>query len=135
MIGGETVGLHLNSGVPVVQIVGAWSDSTERLLSETVSRLISAGHLEIIVNLAAAVGIPGPERSWLDGLSILAASLRSRCGRLDVVGTVEQIKDGLKRQAHSCWSWATSEEEAVYRVKGLPTSTRSAVSIVNARLR
>jgi hypothetical protein len=134
MVGGEKLAMHLNSGVPVVQIVGMWSEATERLLQNTVSRLMAAGHYDIIVNLASATGLAGMERSWLDGLGSLASALRSRCGRLDVVASVEQIRVGLMRQAQSCWRWASSEEEAVCRVKGLANGVFAPVSIVNARL-
>lgn len=134
MVGGEGLAMHLNSGVPVVQIVGMWSEATERLLQSTVAGLMAAGHYDIIVNLANASGLAGVERSWLDGLGGLASALRSRCGRLDVVASVEQIGEGLMRQAHSCWRWATSEEEAVCRVKGLANGVCTPVSIVRARL-
>jgi|SRR5580700_3859044 hypothetical protein len=134
MVGSETLAMHLNSGIPVVQIVGMWSDATERLLQTTVTRLMAAGHYDIIVNLANATGLAGMERSWLDGLGGLASALRSRCGRLDVVASVDQIREGLMRQAHSCWRWATSEEEAVCRVKGLANGVCAPFSIVKARL-
>lgn len=134
MVGGETLAMHLNSGIPVLQILGMWSEKSERLLHETVRRLMIAGHYDIIVNLASVTGIPGPERAWLDGLSGLASDLRTRCGRLDVVASVDQIREGLLRQAHTCWRWATSEEEAVCRVKGLPNGVCASFSIVNARL-
>jgi len=134
MVGGENLVMHLNSGIPVVQIVGMWTDATEHLLKKTVSRLMAAGHYDIIVNLASATGLAGMERSWLDGLGGMAASLRSRCGRLDVVANVELIREGLIRQAQSCWRWATSEEEAVCRVKGLSNGVCAPVSIIKARL-
>ena len=128
MVGGDKLAMHLNSGVPVVQIVGMWSEATERLLQNTVSRLMAAGHYDIIVNFANATGLAGMERSWLDGLGSLSSALRSRCGRLDVVATVEQIREGLMRQAHSCWRWASSEEEAVCRVKGVMNGVCAPVS-------
>jgi len=134
MVGSENLAMHLNSGVPVVHIVGMWSDATERLLQNTVTRLMAAGHYDIIINLASATGLAGMDLGWLDGLGGLASALRSRCGQLDVVASVEQIRAGLMRQAHSCWRWATSEEEAVCRVKGLTNGVFAPVSIVKARL-
>lgn len=134
MVGGETLAMHLNSGIPVVQIAGIWNDATERLLQETIFRLMGAGHYDIIVNLANVTGIPGVERGWIEGLTGMASALRARCGRLDVVGSVEQIREGLLRQAQSCWRWASSEEEAVCRVKGLPNGACGAISILSARL-
>ncbi len=134
MVGGENLVMHLNSGIPVLQIVGMWSDATERLLHSTVTRLMAAGHYDIIVNLANVTGLAGVERSVIDGLCGMASAVRSRCGRLDVVGSVEQVREGLMRQAQSCWKWATSEEEAVCRVKGLINGVCSPVSIINARL-
>jgi hypothetical protein len=44
------------------------------------------------------------------------------------------VREGLMRQAQSCWRWATSEEEAVCRVKGLINGVCSPVSIIKARL-
>ena len=35
MTGGESLAMHLNSGIPVVQLVGNWNEATERLLDET----------------------------------------------------------------------------------------------------
>jgi hypothetical protein len=134
MVVGESLAMHLNSGVPVLQIVGMWSEATERLLHSTVKRLMAAGHYDIIVNLANITSYAGIERNLIDGLGGLASTLRSRCGRLDVVASVEQIREGLVRQAHSCWRWATTEEEAVCRVKGLTNGVCGPVSIVKARL-
>ncbi|HLK55804.1 MAG TPA: hypothetical protein VKU00_04545 [Chthonomonadaceae bacterium] len=125
--------LHLHSGIPVVDIEGVWSEKTEGALGETVRSLLRAGHFDIIVNLSHSVGIPLPERRWLESLEQLATSLRARCGRLDVVGTVDQVRECLRRQARTGLRWATSEEEAVCRIKGIPLATRG--PIVSARLK
>lgn len=125
--------LHLHSGIPVVDIEGVWNENTEGILTETVRYLLLAGHFEIIVNLSQSTGVPLPERRWLEGLERMATSLRAHSGWLDVVGTVDQVRECLRRQARTCLRWATSEEEAVCRIKGIPLAARG--SIVAARLK
>jgi hypothetical protein len=115
-----------------VNIIGRWNEATDRVLKDTVAKLRGAGHYEIIVNLASATGLPVPERRWLEGMESLATSIRARCGRLDIVGTVEQVHEILRRQAQSCLRWATSEEEAVCQLKGIPRATHS--EVVTAQL-
>lgn len=127
MTGQNGLALHLNSGIPVVNIVGKWNEATDHVLKDTVARLMGAGHYEIIVNLASATGLPVPERRWLEGLESLATSICARCGRLDIVGTVEQVRAILLRQAQTCLRWATSEEEAVCQLKGIPRATQGVV--------
>src|SRR5260221_19621 len=115
--------LHLHSGIPVVDLEGEWDDTTDGLLAETVKNLTSAGHYEIIVNVTRASRLQLLERGWLDGLERLAASIRAHCGHLDVVGTVEQIEARFRRQAQSLARWATSEEQAICRITGVPVTT------------
>jgi len=125
--------LHLHSGIPVVEIEGIWNETTEGILTDTVRRLLLAGHFDIIVNLSHSTGVPLPERRWLDGLERMAASLRARSGWLDVVGTVEQVRECLRRQARTCLRWATSEEEAVCRIKGIPLAARGPIVIAHLK--
>jgi hypothetical protein len=112
--------LHLYSGVPVVNLEGGWNEGTDTLLTDVVTRLVGSGHTEIIVNLTRATGLSSTETNWLDGLERLAAIVRARRGRLDIVGTLNLLDAGLRRQARSLLGWATSEEEALCRIKGLP---------------
>jgi|GEM_PF-2316157 len=132
--------LHLNSGVPVVRVAGTWTDTTRLGLQEVVSRLMRAGHLEVIVSLVQMRGVPVADRNWMDSLCSLAASLKSRCGRLDVVGTAEQVKVGIRAEQNSfCCScssikWATTEEEAVCHVKGVPNGAFTPLTSLRARL-
>lgn len=112
--------LYLYSGIPIVNLQGEWNAATERVLAETVSALAQAGHFEIVVDLTHATRLPLPERHWLERLEQLAASVHAHCGRLDIVGTVEQMEACLRRQAQSLLRWATSEEEAICRIKGIP---------------
>ena len=112
--------LYLYSGIPIVNLQGEWTMTTERVLTETISALARAGHFDIVVDLTHTTHLPLPERSWLERLEQLAASVQARCGRLDIVGTVEQMEACLRRQAKSLLRWATSEEEAICRIKGIP---------------
>ncbi len=129
----EQIAVYLNSGVVVVHIVGGWSDAVLRSLQATVSSLMAAGHFDIVLNMAAVTGFPGPEASWLDGFAALGTSLRRRCGTLDVVGTVDQIKNAMQRGAAGCWRWAFSEQEAICRVKGLPNAGFGLSSLARVR--
>lgn len=112
--------LHLYSGVPVVNLEGTWDESTDSLLTDVITRLVGSGHIEIIVNLTRTTGLSLTETNWLDGLERIAALVRARRGRLDVVGTLNLMDASLRRQARSLLGWATSEEEALCRIKGIP---------------
>ncbi len=63
------------------------------------------------------------DRSRLEALERLAASVRAHCGHLDVVAQGEQIEAYLRRKAQSLMRWATSEEQAICRIKGIPMMT------------
>jgi hypothetical protein len=112
--------LYLYSGIPVVSLEGEWDEAKDTLLTETVNRLARAGHNEIIVNFSRATRLPASERGWMERLEGLAASLHAHYGRLDIVGTVEQVEACLRRQVRSLLRWATSEEEALSHIKGVP---------------
>lgn len=112
--------LHLHSDIPVVKVEGEWDEATGQTISDIVADLISTGHFEIIVNLTGMTRPIPMEARWLETLERMAANIRARCGRLDVVGTVDQIRQYVRKQAQSRLFWATSEEEAVGRIKGLP---------------
>lgn len=118
------MGLYLLSGIPVVQLHGDWDEATERHLAETVTRLMQTGHLEIIVNLSQMQRLPLTERRWLEGLERIAATLRGRRGWLDMVGTFEQVEAGLRLQALHLLRWATSEEQALSHIFGIPHVVR-----------
>ena len=112
--------LHLHSGIPVVELLGDWCDATDCYLAETVARLVGSGHLEIVINLARAGRLPYPERGWIDGLERLASSVQRRHGQLDVVGGERLAGTGLGDSSRSFLRWATTETEAVCRIKGVP---------------
>ncbi len=112
--------LHLHSGIPVVELLGDWSDETDGYLAETVARLVSSGHLEIVINLARAGRLPFPERAWIDGLERLASAVQGRHGRLDIVGGERLAIAGVGESSRSFLRWATTETEAVCRIKGVP---------------
>jgi hypothetical protein len=119
--------LHLHSDIPVVEVEGEWDEATGQTVSDIVTRLIRTGHFEIIVNLTRmTLSIP-MEASWQEVLERIAANIRTHCGRLDVVGTVDQIRRYVRKQARSRLFWATSEEEAVGRIKGLTVCRRGPI--------
>lgn len=119
--------LLLHSGIPVVRLEGEWDDRLGAQLVETVRRLTRAGHYEIIINLTGAKQLPFLEGKWLEKLERLAASIRAHCGHLDVVASVEQVEAYLRRQVKSLARWATSEEQAICRIKGIPVMTGGSV--------
>ena len=112
--------LHLHSGIPVVELLGDWSDETDGYLAETVARLVGSGHLEIVINLARAGRLPYPERAWLDNLERLASVVQGRHGRLGIVGGERLAWAGIGGSAHSFLRWANTETEAVCHLKGVP---------------
>jgi len=112
--------LHLHGDIPVVEVEGEWDAVTGQNVADLVFRLAHAGHLEIIVNLTRMTRSLQWDSAWAEALEQMAASIRKHCGRLDVVGTVEQIQYYVRKQAKSRLFWATSEEEAVGHLKGLP---------------
>jgi hypothetical protein len=117
----SALSLHLHSGIPVVALLGDWNEQTDTHLADTVTRLLGCGHLEIVVNLAQAQRLPHPERGWLDGLERLASAVRTRHGRLDVVGGERLERAGIgSPSSRSFLHWATTEVEAICHIKGVP---------------
>ncbi len=116
--------LHLNSGIPVVYLEGEWDETIGRSLTELVSRLTRAGHYEIVVNLSGMKYLSFNESRWCETLVHLT-SLCTRTVKLEVVATRELIENFLKRKIASRLQWATSEDEAISQLKGLPIFCRS----------
>lgn len=114
------VGIRMRSGVPVVELRGAWAHQTADRIGETIRLLASAGHLEIVLNVQRAAV---HSTCVLDPLWSAARWIRSRHGHMEIVATVEQadrlfraIEEGLARIS-------TSEERAISRIKGMPIRT------------
>jgi hypothetical protein len=120
-------GLYLHSSIPVVEVVGEWDERTGSSVSELVLRLAHAGHLEIIVNLTRMTRSLQFDCNCLEALDRIAATIRSHCGRLDVVGTMDQIQQYIRKQAQSKLYWATSEEEAVGHIQGIPACRKGPI--------
>ena len=122
--------LRLNSGVPVVDVVGEWGPAVTDALSEMIGALASAGHYEIVVNV---------QRAALDGISALrslsrtAQSIREHCGHLDVVGTVEQIEELVRQKVEGLFRLARTEESAIGRIKRIPVVTTGSRAIFRTR--
>jgi hypothetical protein len=112
--------MHLHCGIPVVKVEGEWDEMTGSSLTELVSGLVSAGHVEIIVNLTRMTRSSLSDRVWLEALEGIAATVRTHFGRVDVVASLEQVTRSVYMKAHSRLFWATSEEEAMGHIKGVP---------------
>jgi hypothetical protein len=121
MAASATLNLRLHSGVPVVDVHGSWEPALTRALSELLGRLTDAGHFDIVVNVqrAALEGILA-----LRSLSCSAQAIRSHCGHLDIVGTVEQIDVLIFDQMEKLFRLASSEEGAIGRIKRIPVLSR-----------
>jgi len=120
-------GMHLHSSIPVVEVEGEWDELMGSSVAELVHRLAHAGHLEIIVNLTQMTRSVHLEGNWVEALEHIGATIHKRFGRLDIVGTVEQITQYVRNQAHSRLCWATSEEEAIGHIQGLPIFCRGPI--------
>jgi hypothetical protein len=116
----DALKLRLHSGVPIVEVLGSWEPAVTEALSEMIGALASAGHYDIVVNV---------QRAALDGISALQSlsrtvqAVRSHCGHLDVVGTVEQIDELIRQQMVSLFRLAPTEECAIGRIKRIPVLT------------
>jgi len=113
----EMIQLRVNSGVPIVDVLGEWEAAVLGALTEMVNTLMDAGHYEIVVNVQRATtsGIAG-----LHSLARAAQAVRLHCGHIDVVGTAEQVDHLLRQQAEKLFRLATSEEVAIGRIKRTP---------------
>ena len=128
--GGE-ITLHLQCGLPIVGLEGAWDAAKPALLTKILDRLASAGHGEIVLNLSGMPCVSFTNRDWFDTLERLAGRLRSRRGRLGVVIGQEQAVF-VRQQTRTLARWAATEEEAICYLKGVP---RASVGIrIAARL-
>ena len=113
--------LRLHSGVPVVDVQGSWEPALTEALSDMIRTLTEAGHFDIVVNIqrAALEGILA-----LRSLSRAAQVVRSHCGHVDVVGTVEQIDVLLFEHMEKLFRLASSEEGAIGRIKRIPVLSK-----------
>ena len=121
MVAGSALILRLHSGVPVVDVRGSWEPALTNALSDTIGALTDAGHFEIVVNVqrAALEGILS-----LRSLSRVAQAVRSHCGHLDIVGTVEQMDVLLLERMEKLFRLASSEEGAISRIKRVPVLSK-----------
>lgn len=116
------VSLRLRSGVPVVDVRGVWVPNVATAMVEVVCGLLAAGHYEIIVNVQRAATLGA---SAVHTLLPLAQAVRDHHGHLDIVGTAEQVEHLSGRVARSVVRLATSEAQAISRIKGVPIAVTS----------
>jgi anti-anti-sigma regulatory factor len=120
MSGGYQVRLRLHSGIPVVDVRGAWDSRVAEALDEMIHALLNAGHYEIVVNI---------QRATLEGLSVLcslaqlAKAIRAHYGHINIVGNVEQIEELLRHKSDKLFRLAISEASAIGRIKRIPIWT------------
>lgn len=121
MAAGITLNLRLHSGVPVVDVHGSWEPALTEALSDMIGALTDAGHFDIVVNV---------RRAALDGILALRAltrsaqAIRSHCGHLDIVGTVEQMDALIVEHMENLFRLASSEEGAIGRIKRIPVLSK-----------
>src|SRR4051794_22915167 len=85
-------GIHLHGDIPVVDVEGEWDDATAAGLGERIQWLANAGHRDIIVNLTRMAPSITVDRKCIEALERIAAPVRKHFGRLDIVGTLEQVQ-------------------------------------------
>lgn len=114
------VRLRVQSGVPVIEVEGAWVPTTSNALADMIQALTNAGHYQIIVNIqrAALEGMVA-----LQALAPLAKMVRAHFGRIDVVGTVEQVEEMARLQEKGSLQFSTSEISALSHIKRTPVRT------------
>ncbi|HXG24061.1 MAG TPA: hypothetical protein VNJ09_05850 [Chthonomonadales bacterium] len=120
MSGGNCVRLRLHSGIPIVDVQGEWGPAATEALVDMICVLSNAGHYEIVVNIqrAALEGI-----SALRSLAWLAETVRAHCGHINIVGSVEQIEELVRQRIEGLFRLASSEENAIGRIKRIPILT------------
>lgn len=124
------VQLRLHSGIPVVEVQGDWEPSTTDALSEMIRTLSNAGHYDIVVNVQKAALKSLNGIAALRSLAEAALTIRSHCGHLDFVGTVEQIDLMIQQQVEQLFRPASSEESAIGRIKRVPMLTIMAAGVL-----
>jgi anti-anti-sigma regulatory factor len=111
------VGIRVQSGIPVIELQGAWLRASADRICETIRALGSAGHLEIVLNVQRAVV---QSSAGLDALWSAARWIRSKHGQLEIVATVEQADRLFRAVDVGLARISTSEERAISRIKGTP---------------
>lgn len=113
----DGVRLRIHSGVPIVDVLGDWAPGVADAVYEMVCSLTETGHFDIVLNIQRATV---SANAGLGSLSRLAEGVRSHCGHIDVVGTVDQVGELVKQQAERMFRLALSEETAIGRIKRMP---------------
>ena len=113
----DGVRLRIHSGVPIVDVLGDWAPSVADAVHDLIRSLTETGHFDIVLNIQRVTvgGIAG-----LGTLTRLAEGVRSHCGHIDVVGTVDQVSELVKQQTDWMFRLAISEETAIGRIKRMP---------------
>ena len=113
----DGVRLRIHSGVPIVDVLGDWAPGVADAVHDMIRSLTETGHFDIVLNIQRATvgGISG-----LGSLSRLAEGVRSHCGHIDVVGTVDQVSELVKQQTERMFRLALTEETAIGRIKRMP---------------
>lgn len=116
----EYLGLRMHSGVPIIEVRGDWAPGIAEAVAEAVRALAGAGHLEIIVNLQRA---SCEAAMVLQALGAVSQHLRSRHGRLSVVGTAAQVALLSSIPSGMPIRLFASETGALGGIKGVPVHT------------
>ena len=125
--GAQGVALHLHSGVPVLDLDGDWNEMVQGQLWQAVHALTRAGHFDLIVNLSRADRVPLYDPHWRLCIERLMGAVKAHYGKLNLVGTPQQVRESRMTSSSPGWQWALSEEEAVCRIKGVPLAIGSPV--------
>lgn len=121
--------LHLHSGVPVLDLDGDWTEGLQSELCLTVQALTRAGHFDLILNLTHTERVPLYDPDWQLAIDRLVGTVKVHYGKLNLVGTPQQVEEAMMTYSSPDWAWALSEEEAVCRIKGIPQAVGSPVVV------
>ena len=128
------IALRNYAGIPVVELAGEINKKTLTTLENVLSKLIGAGHYNVMINLKRAVG---QNLAALTSLEKVARLFQTHYGNVEVIAETEQIERIQHSQSKSLanlFRFYTSEGQALTRIRKLPPPSAGGVRPMSARL-
>lgn len=127
-----TIALRNYAGVPVVELAGQVNEKTLMALKDLLSKLIQAGHYNVMLNLKRAIWEKENLFSYLEAVARL---FKRHYGNLDIVVEAGQMAELMgSKSIPRFLRFCGSEGQALGRIRGLPGASVTDVSSVPARL-
>lgn len=107
------------AGIPVVELAGKINEEAVAVVEETLERLVSAGHYNLMLNLKKAAW---EKLSDLTPLKKVVRVLESHYGKLDVIVDQRRIEALYREDSKplaGLFRFCTSENQAIRRIKKL----------------